>query len=156
MLSRRAIAIVVALAVTTLVAIVVVLVLTAPPAQTPGPSTGGPGLPVRLPSDDYTGEPVSGEGELVLGDEGCFRVDLGEGPRFAIWPEGFTTGGDAVVDASGTRLEGGDRLAVSGLLMPYDELVAIEGPDGYWANVAGFCIGDDDAVLVLDEVTPAG
>ena len=155
MLSRRAVAVVVALAVTTLVAIVVVLVLTAPPAQTPGEGEGGPGLPVQLPGDTYAGDPVAGEGELVLGEEGCFRVDLGAGARFAIWPEGFSADGDAVLDADGTRLVDGARLTVEGLVMPYGELVAIEGPDGYWANVAGFCIGYDDTVLVLDEVTRA-
>ena len=44
----------------------------------------------------------------------------------------------------------GATVAAEGVEMPYDALLAIEGPDGYWANVAGFCIGDDESVLVLD------
>jgi hypothetical protein len=109
---------------------------------------------VQLPGDPYRGVSTFGVGEVEVGSEGCFRIDLGDGPLFVIWPEDFTADGDAVLDASGTRLEPGTELSVNGLVMAYDELVAIEGPDGYWASVAGFCIGDDDTVLVLDEAAP--
>lgn len=147
---------IIAVALATAVAVVALLAFLAPPAQTPGSNEGGPGLPVQLPGDPYRGVSTFGVGELELGSEGCFRIALGDGPLFVIWPEGFTADGDAVLDASGTPLEPGTELSVSGLVMAYDELVAIEGPDGYWANVAGFCIGDDDSVLVLDEASPVG
>lgn len=150
----RLIVVIAAVAVVTALAVVALLALLAPPAETPGSNEGGPGLPVQLPGDPYRGDSTFGIGELEVGAEGCFRLDLGDGPRFVIWPEGFTADGDSVLDASGTRLEPGTELSVSGLVMPYDELVAIEGADGYWANVAGFCIGDDDAVLVLDTAEP--
>ncbi len=153
--SRRLLAGVIAVAVATVVAVIALLVMGAPPAEAPGSNEGGPGLPVQVPGEQYTGEPVSLEAPLVLGSEGCFRLATEAGERFVIWPRGFTTGGAFVVDPAGTRLEAGAILAVSGVEMPYDELLAIEGPDGYWANVAGFCIRDDDTVIVADTVRAA-
>ncbi|MDO8338828.1 MAG: hypothetical protein Q7T15_11320 [Microcella sp.] len=148
--SRRLLAAIIAVAVATIIAVVVLLVVAAPPAEAPGSDLGGPGLPVQAPGETYTGEPVALEAALVVGSEGCFRLDTADGERFVIWPRGFTTGGDAVVDADGEVIPDGATVAAEGVEMAYDALLAIEGPDGYWANVAGFCIGDDETVLVLD------
>lgn len=146
---------IIAVAVTSVLAVVMLLVLSAPPAIAPG-NEGGPGLPVRVPSDVYSGEPVSLEGSLSVGSEGCFRLDAGAGELFVIWPEGYSSGGDAVIDLEGEVIVDGGPLAIEGLLMPYEALIAIEGPDGYWASVAGFCIRDDDAVLVAESVRATG
>ncbi|GAA1695814.1 hypothetical protein GCM10009792_14770 [Microcella alkalica] len=148
--SRRMLAAIIAVAVATVIAVIVLLVVGAPPAEAPGTDQGGPGLPVQLPGESYAGETVALEAPLVVGSEGCFRLGTQEGDRFVIWPDGFTTGGDAVVDADGVIIADGAVLSVEGVEMPYDALLAIEGPDGHWASVAGFCIGDDDRVLVLD------
>lgn len=148
--SRRLLAAIIAVAVATIIAVVVLLVVSAPPAEAPGSDEGGPGLPVQVPGETYTGEAVSLEAPLVVGPEGCFRLDSDDGERFVIWPRGFTTGGDAVIDADGAVISDGATVAAEGVEMRYDALVAIEGPDGYWATVAGFCIDDDENVLVLD------
>lgn len=111
---------------------------------------GGPGLPVQLPGDEYTGDAVAVRSPLLVGNEGCFRLAVAGEELFVIWPAGFTMAGDVVVTDSGDRVAAGDEVVGEGLLMPVEELYAIEGPDGYWASVAGFCVRDETTALVLD------
>lgn len=150
MVTRRVV-VVISIAAAMFAAVVVLLVLTAPPAQAPG-NEGGPGLPVVIDGERYPGQAVALSGSLVVGTEGCFRLAAEAEERFLIWPQGYTAGGDAVVDPEGEIIPDGAQLDVKGVLVPYAELIAIEGPDGYWASVAGFCIGDDTTVLVLEDV----
>lgn len=128
-------------------------------ACTPGVGTdaqGGPGLPVQLPGDQYAGDPIAVTSPLLVGSEGCFRLAVAGEEHFVIWPAGFTMAGDVVVTDEGDRVAAGDEIVGEGLLMPVEELYAIEGPDGYWASVAGYCVRNETSVLVLESAaTPA-
>lgn len=116
---------------------------------------GGPGLPVQLPGESYTGDAIDVDARLVVGDEGCFRLSAQGRDRFVIWPAGFRMEGDVVITRDGEQLESGDPVTGPATLMPVDDLFAIEGPDGYWAATAGFCLTGEDAIVVLDDVEPA-
>lgn len=130
-----------------------VLVLGACSATPPLDNQGGPGLPVQLPGETYPGEPLSVRSPLLVGTEGCFRLDVSGGERYVIWPADFTMDGDVVITDAGVRIAEGDEVTGEGRLTPVDDLFALEGPDGYWASVGGFCIRDEREVVVLDTVT---
>lgn len=136
------------LAVLTLTA---VLLLVGCTADAGTDTQGGPGLPVQLPGDHYAGEPVAVASPLLVGSEGCFRLAVAGEELFVIWPAGFSMAGDVLVTGNGTRVSAGDEVVGDGLLMAVEELYAIEGPDGYWASVAGFCVRTETSVLVLDD-----
>lgn len=133
----------------------VVTPLAACSAEVANDTLGGPGLPVQLAGESYTGDAIDVDARLVVGDEGCFRLSAQGRDRFVIWPAGFRMEGDVVITHDGERLESGDPVAGPATLMPVDDLFAIEGPDGYWAATAGFCLTGEDAIIVLDDVDPA-
>ncbi len=143
---RRAIALVILILAATAVAIVLILQL--------APSNlGGPGLPIKIENQSYHGELVPVDGELHVEENGCFHVLMDGQNLFAIWPRGWKTDGDSVVAPDGARFTEGTPIVGEGIRMSYQALIDVDGgPDGYWGNVAGYCMDADEELVVVEYV----
>lgn len=111
----------------------------------------GMGLPtVDLLDDEFASAPA--EGRVSVAVNGCFLVDAGDGPLFAIWPEGYTHGGDAVVASDDERIAEGARIEGEFAVASRAEVIrAADGADGYLDMATGYCTDDTD-VLVLESL----
>ena len=114
-------------------------------------NVGGDNFPAGIEGVDYhnTAEPVTGR--LVLAANGCWRIDLGEGPRLVIFPPGTTqhpVDGSIVFLADGTEVMDGSEVEGLGGIVSSDQLPG--PPVGFWASYVTFC-GTGD-VVILDSV----
>lgn len=122
------------------------------PGAMPEPNEGGMGLPQQFDGETYRGDrrPISAEVEVA--DNGCAYLVVDGTALLAIWPRGSELSQPARLP-DGTELSDGDRIEGTGTLLPFGALPG--GPDGYWADVTGFCAGEASRAVVLDEVSAA-
>jgi hypothetical protein len=107
------------------------------------------GLPQQLPGETYPGQRVEVSGELRVARNGCVYLVADEAERLVIWPAGSALA-DPVRLPDGAELADGDTLRGLGTVIETTALPG--GPDGYWAQVTGFCSGDVPEAVVFDEV----
>ncbi len=130
---------------------------TVPPETTTTTSNvGGVRLPVQVANEDYGHFAASLTGALHLESNGCWTIDLGDGPRLIVFPPGFTQDADdgsVMVSPDGSTFSDGMDVDATG------GIVLIEGfprvPDGYWGNYFGFCDQGATDVVLVDELTSA-
>lgn len=123
------------------------------PDRTTLSNVGGDGLPVQLPSESYGNASELLTGVLTLEPGGCWTVDLGDGPRIAMFPEGTTmhpVDGAVMVLPDGTEITDGFSFDGFGGVIPSGSLPGV--PDGYWGNYLVYCDPERPEVVVLDEV----
>ncbi|CAN5859181.1 hypothetical protein BH23ACT4_BH23ACT4_02770 [soil metagenome] len=119
-------------------------------------NVGGDRLPVQIPDEDYGHFAASLTGTLHLESNGCWTIDLGDGPRLIVFPPGFTQDaedGSVMVAPDGSAFSDGMDVDATGGIVPTDGFPGV--PDGYWGNYLGFCDPDTPEVVVVDELTPA-
>lgn len=131
------------------------------PASNEGPTTtnasnlGGERLPVQIPEEDYGHAHASLTGRLNLGSNGCWTIDLGDGPRPVIFPAGFTESedGSAMLAPDASSFVDDTAVDASGGIVGSQTLPG--GPDGFWGNYLAFCEPDREEVVVADSIQPA-
>lgn len=113
---------------------------------------GGDGLPVQNASESYGHESAELTGIVTLEPNGCWTIDIGDGKRLLVFPEGFTK------DDSGMLMRSSDGAIDIG---SDDEITAMGGvvaasdfpgiPDGYWGGYLTFCKPPIEEFVVVDE-----
>jgi hypothetical protein len=129
---------------------------TTPRTDTTASNIGGDGLPVQVRGETYGHHATPLSGRIELEPNGCWTIDLGDGPRLAIFPEGYVKdASDAtrLVATNAMDIVDGVSLDARGGLIPAEALPAV--PDGYWGGYLAFCKPVRNEVVVLDSVEPA-
>ena len=135
-----------------------------PTTQAPSPDTtsttasnlGGDGLPVQKPSEDYGHRSSRVTGTLTLEPNGCWTVDLGDGPRLLVFPQGYDKppdDGSLMRSPDGMIIRSGMAIDGVGGIVPTDLMPDV--PDGYWGFYIGFCDPERPEMAVLDSIEPA-
>lgn len=126
------------------------------PSATTLSNAGGDRLPVQLPDEDYGHFPTPLTGRAALGSNGCWQIDLGDGPRLLVFPQGYVkppSDGSVMKAPDGLRVSDGMDVDAEGGLVQGVSLPG--GPDGYWGTYVAFCQPDRPEVVVLDWLEPA-
>ena len=122
----------------------------------PSSNLGGDRLPVQQPGEAYGHQPVPLTGLIVLQDDGCWTVDLGDGARLVVFPPGYTQhpdNGSVMVGPDGTIVESATVIDAVGGVVPTARFPGV--PDGYWGNYLTFCRPEVQEFVVLDALEPA-
>jgi hypothetical protein len=119
-------------------------------SPTPVPDEGGMGLPQQLPGESYGGPRRDLAGTLTVAGNGCVYLDDAGTERLVIFPSGSALSNPARLP-DGTELRDGDAVRGSGTVLGTEMLPG--GPNGYWANVTGYCAGDVPEAVVFDEIS---
>ena len=126
---------------------------------------GGTGLPTLSTDELADGGPVSFQGVVKIGPQGCLMVRLTDPPgdpadRWAVWPPGADlvsiseeAGNGAVVD--GETYAGEDRITGTGRLVDLAEIPGGQEGGGYVRSSGRYCDALEGGVLVIDDVRPA-
>lgn len=117
---------------------------------------GGDGLPVQIPDEEYGHFPGALTGSLALESNGCWRIDLGDGPRLVVFPPGYTqdpADGSLMVSPDGSTFTDGMEVDATGGIVRTDGFPGT--PDGYWGNYLDFCDPGATEMVVVDQLTPA-
>lgn len=126
------------------------------PSATTLSNVGGDRLPVQSPDEDYGHFPTPLTGRAALESNGCWQIDLGDGPRLLIFPQDFVkpaSDGSLMEAPDGVRVSNGMNLDAAGGLVQSVSLPG--GPDGYWGSYLEFCRPARPEVVVLDWLEPA-
>ena len=118
---------------------------------------GGDRLPVKVASEVYPETDTELTGVASLDDDGCWMVDIGDGKRLLVFPEGFVEdeSGAAMVSSDGSqRVTSGSQLAFIG--GPFVAEAMPEVPDGFWGNYLAFCAPEVGEFVVIDLLLLAG
>ena len=123
--------------------------------EAPRSNLGGDRLPVQVPGEAYGHYPTMLTGVVDLETNGCWTIDLGDGPHLVVLPAGYVIADTGVNwrGPDGTVIEAGMAVDALGGLAPVANFPGI--PDGFWGNYRAFCGDTDDVVVVLDSVEPA-
>ena len=129
-------------------------------------STVGGGLPVLGPDERVDGAPVSFEGVVRIGSQGCLMVSVSEpagdaADRWAVWPRDaelivghdLEAGNGALVD--GQRYVKGDPITGTGRLVALEALPGGGKGGGYFRSRGTYCDALDGGVLVMDDIQPS-
>jgi len=111
----------------------------------------GDRLPVQQPGEDYGHQSVPLTGLILLQDDGCWTVDLGDGDRLVVFPQGFTqdpNDGSLIVGPDGTIVQSATVIDAMGGVVPSSQLA--DGSDGYWGGYLAFCNPEVQDFVVLD------
>ena len=116
-------------------------------------SEAGLGIPTEdlldAPFDDVAPQ----TGTLHVAANGCFHLDTDDGLQYLVWPRGSRQDADVVHGPDGTEFAEGDHIDGDGWVRPADEVIdAGDGPDGYMGAIIGFCVEDDEQVVVLQSI----
>lgn len=112
---------------------------------------GGDRLPVKVASEVYPATDTELTGVVSLHDDGCWMVDIGDGERLVVFPEGFgeDESGTAMVSSDGSQqVTDGSHLEFIG--GPFVAEVMPGVPDGYWGNYLVFCAPEVEEFVVID------
>ncbi len=115
---------------------------------------GGDGLPVQNPGEEYQHVAMPLTGTLGLEANGCWIIDLGDGPRLLIFPEGFEKpagDGASMLGRDGRRFVDGMSVDVSGGFVEAETLPG--GADGFWGGYVAFCSPERRDIVIADAMT---
>jgi hypothetical protein len=121
-----------------------------------GDQVGGDRLPVQVASEVYPETDTEFTGVASLNDGGCWTIDIGDGQRLAVFPEGFVKDefGTAMVSADGqVQVTHGSRLEFIGGPFVADAMPGV--PDGFWGNYLAFCNPEIAEFVVIDLIISA-
>jgi hypothetical protein len=127
-----------------------------PETTTTVSNLGGDRLPVQLADEDYGHFPGSLTGSLGLESNGCWTIDLGDGPRLIVFPPGYTQDAEdtsVMVSPDGSRFSDGMGVDATGSIVLSEGFPGV--PDGFWVNYFDFCDPGTTEVVVVDELSPA-
>ncbi len=127
-----------------------------PTTSTTESNLGGDGIPVKIPGEDYQHVARPLTGTLGLEANGCWMIDLGDGPRLLIFPEGFDkppNDGALMEGPTGGRFADAMTVDLDGGFAQADALPG--GTDGFWGGYVGFCSPERRDVVIADSMTAA-
>ncbi len=130
--------------------------LAAPSTTIPPESNmGGDRLPVQMPGEDYGHHPTPLTGTAELRANGCWTVDLGDGPRLVVFPAGYvkSPSGAAMESPDGVRISDGMAVDARGGIVGAGGFPGV--PDGFWGNYIAFCDPQARELVVVDSIEPA-
>lgn len=123
---------------------------------TTGADPGGDRLPVQVPGESYGHHPRPLTGTLAYDESGCWSLDLGDGPRIVVFPEGFSSSehdSSIMIGPDGESYGNGTEIDALGGIIASETLP--NGSDGYWGDYLAFCSPERDEVVVTDSLEPA-
>lgn len=114
---------------------------------------GGEVVPVQRVDERYPHPSGAISGVIDLQPNGCWTIDVGEGPQLALFPVGYEmTNVDewTMGPAGGPNIPSGTTIGAVGGPTEVGSLPG--GSAGFWANYLAFCDPSASHVIILDEV----
>jgi hypothetical protein len=121
------------------------------PTEVDGPSLGGDRLPVQVEGEVYPETDTELGGIASLHENGCWTLDIGDGDRLLVFPEGFVkdeTGSMMVSPDQSQQIGDGSHLTFVGARATVDAMPG--GLDGFWGNHLAFCEPELGEFVVVD------